>query len=99
MAMLDCRAASWIALDILDRRARAFVTLPERAATAAARRLRHAVGGDTRIETSESGAAGLAGLLALISDPVARADLALDQTARVLLFNTEGGPPGRRQAP
>ncbi len=42
------------------------------------------------IESGESGAAGLAGLLEVGGDPTVRAALGLDQHARVLVVNTEG---------
>ena len=46
-------------------------------------------GNDPGIVAGPSGAAGLAGLLALREDPVARQALELDATSRVLLINTE----------
>ena len=44
----------------------------------------------TAICWRESGSAGLAGLLAALRDPQARAALKLDGQSRVLLVNTEG---------
>jgi len=60
MAMLECQQPSVIALDILDRRVRALVTLPEAAAGEAMRALAFPAPGDPAIVAGESGAAGLA---------------------------------------
>ena len=91
MAMLDCRTASLAALDIIARRARAFVTLSEAEASDAVRVLAQVTRG---APATESAAAGLAGLLALMRTPSATRELALNEAARVLLFNTEAGPSG-----
>jgi diaminopropionate ammonia-lyase len=45
---------------------------------------------DDAIVSGESGAAGVAGLLALCDDPAAGARLALDADAQVLAISTEG---------
>ena len=45
--------------------------------------------GDKAIVAGESGAAGLAGLLAIAGDQEARAALKLDKDSRVLVVNTE----------
>ena len=50
----------------------------------------HAAGGDVPIVSGESGAAGLAGLLALCRTPEDARSVGLDEHARVLLINTEG---------
>ena len=91
MAMLDCRTASLAALDIIARRARAFVTLSEAEASDAVRVLAQVTRG---APATESAAAGLAGLLALMRTPSATRELALNEAARVLLFKTEAGPSG-----
>lgn len=83
MAGLACGEPSLLAWQELERGAAAFLAIPDTAAIDAMRRL--AAHG---IVAGESGAAGLAGLLAL--DPPARAALGLGPGSRVLLFNTEG---------
>ena len=50
----------------------------------------HATGGDIPIVAGESGAAGLAGLLALCRSPALAREVGLDEHAQVLLINTEG---------
>ncbi len=50
------------------------------------------------IVAGESGAAGLAGLLAALRSPEARAALRLDDRSRVLLVNTEGATDPTRYA-
>jgi len=57
------------------------------------RRLHAAREGDSRLVAGESGAAGLAGLLALCREPAlaeARLELGLGADTTVLLINTEG---------
>ena len=85
MAGLACGEPSALAWSILDPRADAFMAIPDEAAAAAMRRLARdgIVGG-------ESGAAGLAGLLAAAADPAMRTALQLDGNSHVLVFGTEG---------
>lgn len=90
MAMLECYEPSMVAWRILSRLTDAFVTIPDGRAVDAMRLLAHATARDPSIVAGESGGAGLAGLLAVLDDPGARALVGLDEAARVLLVNTEG---------
>ncbi len=87
MAMLECYTPSLVAWRILDATTSAFVTVSEDEAKDAMRRLANR---EMPIVAGESGAAGLAGLLAVAGNPEARKKLGLDETSRVLLINTEG---------
>jgi len=85
MAGLACGEPSLLAWQELDRAAAAFLAITDDAAVDAMRLLaRHG------IVSGESGAAGLAGLLAAAADGPAREALRLDASSRVLLFSTEG---------
>ncbi len=78
MGRLDCKEPSWLALAVLRSAADRFVTVEDAEAEAAAERLaRHG------LPTTPSGAAGLAGLLAL----------ALPSGARPLILVTEANMP------
>lgn len=88
MAMLECYTPSIIAWRILRETADAFMTISDEEARQAMRKLGHR--GREPIVSGESGAAGLAGLLALASDADARRSGGLDENSRVLLINTEG---------
>jgi diaminopropionate ammonia-lyase len=85
MAGLACGEPSPLAWQELDHAAMAFMAIPDDAAVACMRLLagQGIVGG-------ESGVAGLAGCLLAAVDPAARETLGLDNSSRVLLFNTEG---------
>lgn len=85
MAGLACGEPSLIAWQELDRAAAAFIAIPDGQAVAAMRLLAGA-----GVVSGESGAAGVAGLLAAAADPAARAALGLDGSSRVLAFSTEG---------
>jgi diaminopropionate ammonia-lyase len=61
----------------------------EEAAAVAASRLAHPLSGDPMLETSESGAAGLAGLCVALASESLRERLGLDARSRVLLINSE----------
>ncbi|WP_244506441.1 diaminopropionate ammonia-lyase [Pararhizobium polonicum] len=89
MAMLECYTPSLIAWRILEKTADAFMTVSEEQAKDAMRRLAFPQDGTPAIIAGESGAAGLAGFLALANDPVARAKLNLGKDSRVLVINTE----------
>lgn len=85
MAGLACGEPSLLAWQELDRATTAFMAIPDEAAVDAMRVLaRH------RVESGESGAAGLAGLLLAAADPAACASLGLNGESRVLAFSTEG---------
>lgn len=98
MAMLECYEPSPIALRVLLRAADAFLTATDAQAVEAMNRLARPEGTDPAIVAGESGAAGLAGLLAALRDPAARAALRLDATSRVFLVNTEGATDPVRYA-
>jgi len=89
MAMLSTGEASPVAWPILQQRADAFATISDEAAIETARML----GEDHQLDVGVSGAAGTAGLIEVLANPVARAALGLDGASRVLLFGTEGAPP------
>jgi diaminopropionate ammonia-lyase len=93
MAGLNCATPSTLAWDILGKSADAFLAIPDDYAREAMRRLYRPFAGDPRIVAGESGAAGLAGVLAMVSAPELaqlRSHLGLGPTSRMLLFNTEG---------
>jgi len=89
MAMLECYTPSLIAWRVLERTVDAFMTVSEEEAKQAMRALAFPKGGEKPIVAGESGAAGLAGLLAIARDQVASAALKLDKDSRVLVINTE----------
>jgi diaminopropionate ammonia-lyase len=90
MAMLECYEPSLIAWQILEKAADFYLDIPDEQAVAALRRLARPVAGDPSLTIGESGAAGLAGLLAAAGDLAIRAKLRLDNGSNVLLFGTEG---------
>ena len=89
MAMLECYTPSLIAWRILEKTAHAFMTVREDDAKQAMRALAFPKTGEPAIVAGESGAAGLAGLLALADDRNARERLRLGKDSRILLVNTE----------
>lgn len=90
MSMLECYQPSLLAWRILAATAHAFMTVDEEMAQAAVLRLERPAGGDPRILSSESGAAGVAGLLHAAAEPAMRSAFGLNQHARVLLIVSEG---------
>lgn len=90
MGGLSCAAVSHVAWPTISAGAKAIVRMQDEAAVEAMRFLADPVGNDSPIVSGETGAAGLAGLLALREDDEARALLGLDQSARVLVINCEG---------
>ena len=96
MAMLECYDPSPLALRVLYRAADAFLTAEDADAVEAMNRLARPAAGDPAIVAGESGAAGLAGLIAALRDPAARAALKLDGNSRVFLVNTEGATDPER---
>jgi diaminopropionate ammonia-lyase len=98
MAMLECYDPSPLALRVLYRAADAFLTAEDSDAVEAMNRLARPSAGDPAIVAGESGGAGLAGLLAALRDPQARAALKLDGSSRVFLVNTEGATDPARYA-
>lgn len=87
MAMLECYQPSLIAWRILEKTSDAFVTITEDDAKIAMRSLANR-GADSVI-AGESGAAGLAGLMAVSADPIVKRRLGLSPKSKVLLINTE----------
>ncbi|MDK1492317.1 diaminopropionate ammonia-lyase [Sinorhizobium sp. 7-81] len=98
MAMLECYDPSLVAWRVLKHVADVFMTVDEQDAIAAMNRLARPSGNDPAIVAGESGGAGLAGLLRAATTPAIRAALDLDETSRVLLFNTEGATDPERYA-
>lgn len=84
--MLSCGLASAPAMEILQRHDARAIVIDEDELLAAPQALREAAGP----ETTESGAAGLAGLLHLAANPTLRAEHQLDANGTVLLIVTEG---------
>lgn len=90
MAGLACGEISALAWGILRDHGDAVMEVTDAAAVAQMRALARPQGGDPAVVAGESAVAGLAGLIAALSDPQAAALLGLDATARVLVFGTEG---------
>jgi len=93
MAGLNCATPSVIAWPLIRDRFTLFLALSDRHCRQAIRRYYHPEGNDPRIISGESGAAGLAALLALFSESSlarARQEIGLGRNSRVLVFNTEG---------
>jgi diaminopropionate ammonia-lyase len=88
MAMLECHTPSLIAWRILEKVADGFMTVTEDQAKDAMRRLADRRAGPPLV-AGESGAAGLAGLVAAACDKEMRSALALGADSRILLINTE----------
>jgi len=94
MSMLECYTPSSLAWEILSRLASAFMTVDEAEALSAVTMLglqgrRHGI----EIGSSPSGAAGMAGMLRVMLEPLAREDLQIGTDSRLLVFNTEGPAP------
>lgn len=101
MAGLNCGTPSLLAWPVIRSAFRGFLAVDDDYAKAAMRRLAGGTGGDASVVAEgdasvvagESGAAGLAGLLALCQEPgleSARKELGLGKNSRVLILNTEG---------
>lgn len=93
MAGLNCGVPSPLAWPFLRDAFPFFLAVGDRWAEEAMRRYFHPLGDDPRIVSGESGASGLAALLALTTSPKlaeARQKLPLGPQSRVLLINTEG---------
>lgn len=87
MAGLNCGAPSLLAWPIVSRSMDAFVAVGDEWSRRAMRSLAR-----SKIVSGETGAAGLAGLMALLDgdDKDARRLLGIDEDTRVLIFNCEG---------
>lgn len=90
MAGLACGEVSELAWDVLHTGANAAIAVDDAYALDAMRRLARPVRGDPAIVAGETGASGLAALLAASADASIRATLALGADSRVLLIGSEG---------
>jgi len=90
MGGLSCAAVSYVAWPTLAVGAKAFLRMNDNAAIDAMRKFADPSGGDPIVTAGETGAAGLAGLIALEKDMEARKLLGLDMSSRVLVINCEG---------
>lgn len=93
MAGLSCGKASPAAWPVLAGNVSAFLALSDRWAEESMRALARSKEAGAPVVAGESGAAGLAGLLALRRDAGlkgAALELGLDKNSHVLVFNTEG---------
>ncbi|MDX2192914.1 MAG: diaminopropionate ammonia-lyase [Gemmatimonadales bacterium] len=93
MAGLCCGTPSTTAWTMLRDGVDAFMAVPDGWAEQAMRRLAHPLPGDDRVIAGESGAASVAGLMALMRAPELaplRDALGAGPATRVLVFSTEG---------
>lgn len=93
MAGLDCGLASSAAMRVLATGVDAFIAIDDEWVRRAMRRLDAPVGEDPRVIAGESGAASVAGLMALVAEPSlasVRAHLGIGSATRVLVWSTEG---------
>lgn len=90
MACLSAGEASPLAWQILQCGADAFVTIDDSFATRAMAMLAWGTGKDPRLVVGESGASGVAALIAVSENPAARRALELGAEADVLLIASEG---------
>ncbi|MGO3742178.1 diaminopropionate ammonia-lyase [Kerstersia sp.] len=90
MAGLACGEVSLLAWEILHPGVQAFLTVDDAAALDTVRLLADSPYGDAPLVAGESAVAGLAGALAALADPGARAALGLNADSRILLFGSEG---------
>ncbi len=90
MAMLECYEPSLVAWRILSRLADGFMTVTDEQGIDAMRAFAYPRAGDPAVVAGESGAAGLAGLMAAAQDQRSRRTIGLESSSQVLLFNTEG---------
>jgi len=102
MAGLNTGTVSLSAWPTLRRGVELFLTVSDRFAEDAMRRLARPIDGDPPVVAGESGAAGLAGVLALLQAPElrgARDFLRLGPGTRLLVINSEGAtdPAGYRR--
>ena len=90
MGGLSCGEISLLAWKILRTGADAAMKISDDAAVETMRLLADGRFGDAPLVAGESGVAGLAGFLAMASDPGSRELLGLDEESRILVFGTEG---------
>ncbi|MBU0488669.1 MAG: diaminopropionate ammonia-lyase [Bacteroidetes bacterium] len=92
MAGLNC-GVSLVAWSVLKELVTAFVSIPDEYAAEAMKMLYLPIECDQQVISGESGAAGMAGLIALLRDPALvslKKTLKLNGRTDVLLINTEG---------
>lgn len=90
MAGLACGEVSDLAWAILREGANSAIAVDDRYALAGMRIFADPVAGDPAIVSGETGASGLAALLAVRDHPALAAPLGLDASSRVLLLGSEG---------
>ena len=90
MAGLACGEASALAWRFLQPLVDGFAVVPDHLAVHAMQLLARGSRRDMPLISGESGAAGLAGLIALLDDEAAARRTGLDGDSRILLINTEG---------
>ena len=96
MGCLSCGEASTLGWSILRDGATAYMTISDTQAVTAMKALSSGGYGQQEVVLGESGIAGLAGLLAVGTDELAREQLGLDKDSRILLFGTEGANDPKR---
>ncbi|UJP66098.1 diaminopropionate ammonia-lyase [Mongoliitalea daihaiensis] len=92
MAGLNCGLPSLSAWEIIQAGANACLSISDEYAQKAMQLLYHSTGSDPSIVAGESGAAGLAGFLALMEEPafeVLKNHLQISEESNILFFNTE----------
>ncbi len=90
MAGLACGEVSPLAWEIVSGAADAYVVIADRFALEGVRAFANPVAADPAVVSGETGAAGLAALLATRDSAQLRAMLGLDASSRVLLLGSEG---------
>lgn len=93
MAGLSCGIPSLSGWSLLKNAVSVSLSIPDERVKDAMSLLYYPLGKDQRVISGESGAAGLAGLLAIFQDPVFDSvlkRLELGPKSRILVFNTEG---------
>jgi diaminopropionate ammonia-lyase len=93
MAGLNCSTPSLLAWPIIRDGVNLFLTISDDYTIGAMRMYYDPIGSDPHITSGESGASGLAALLALMHNDklaAARDKLNLGSSSRILIFNTEG---------
>lgn len=96
MSMLECYEPSLCAWQLLQPLASAFMAVADTQAVEAMRTLALDLPARETVQAGESGAAGLAGLMAACRDAAARRALGLNAGSRVLLINTESATDAAR---
>lgn len=93
MAGLACGEPCTLGWEILKDHADYFVSMPDEIAEKGMRVLGNPAGGDPRIVSGESGAAGFGFVITILTDPAytdLKEQLGIDENSRILCFSTEG---------